>query len=380
MIKKKKQNKSKIVHFPFDISDAIRKILRRNRGLSLCVSLGLVFAVILLLSLLIHNNASVSSHEVVEISNDPGGVNAQDPSMGTLDTQSQTVSGQSIASATDMILVTVPPTSTPTPTPKPTPTPAPTPTPTPTPTPIDFDALINFYKLEADQYYNDCGYSTNRYEYTDDELNMLAQLIYGEARGESLKGKIAVGNVVMNRVLSRGYPGDTIEAVITAPGQFTGYSSSIKPDSACIFAAREVFDKEVWVIPQNVYFFHSDQTSGEDWGSHNFYTEIGNHCFYTENYSGRNRNGKIPPALYQRAYKWPQYGCEPGKRVYRIQYMLNKLGYDVKADSYFGKTTKEALIAFQTKKKMKADGVAGPMTLKALIKAFGENEYCTKFL
>jgi len=267
-------------------------------------------------------------------------------------------------------------------TPEISPTPEPSTSPlqsTPSPTPVDFDDLIGFYMLEADRYYSEEGFSSNHYAYTKEELYMLAQVITGEARGEKTKGKIAVANVVMNRVLSRGYPGDTIEAVITAPGQFSGYSKSIKPTSASMYAARQVLDKEVWVIPQNVYFFNSSKPSGEDWGGHTYYTAIGGHCFYTENYRGRNRSEDIPPALYERAYTWPQFGCEPGKRVYRIQYMLNKLGYDVKADSYFGKTTKEAVIAFQTEHKMKADGIAGPSTIKALIKAYGESAYCAKF-
>ncbi|HMM32732.1 MAG TPA: cell wall hydrolase [Clostridia bacterium] len=261
----------------------------------------------------------------------------------------------------------------------PEPTLSPASEPTPSPTPVDFDELIAFYNLEADHYYSDYGYSSNHYAHTDEELYMLAQLIYGEARGESTKGKIAVANVVMNRVLSRGYPGDTIKAVITASGQFSGYSASIRPNSACVYAARQVLEKEVWVIPQNVYFFQSDKPAGEDWGGHEYYTEIGGHCFYIENYSGRNRSGKIPPALYERVFKWPQYGCEPGKRVYRIQYILNKLGYAVKADSYFGQTTKEAVVAFQTDYRLSADGVAGPSTIKALIKAYGESAYCAKF-
>ncbi|MPM80545.1 hypothetical protein SDC9_127592 [bioreactor metagenome] len=260
-------------------------------------------------------------------------------------------------------------------------TPKQTPQPTPSPPPPDFDNLISFYKLEADRYYNDCGYSSNHYAYTEDELYMLAQLIYGEARGESLKGKIAVANVVMNRVLSRGYPGHTIKTVITAPGQFTGYSSSTKPNAACISAARQVLDEEVWVIPQNVYFFHSNKglAEGESWGTHRYYARIGVHAFYTENYGGRNRNGEIPPARYARAYQWPQDGCEPGKREHRIQYMLNKLGYDVKADGYFGETTKDAIVAFQADYKIKADGVAGPVSIEALIKAFGVNEYSAEF-
>ncbi len=268
---------------------------------------------------------------------------------------------------------------TPEPTPEATPEPTPAATPEPTPQPVDWDEWINFYMEEADTYYNDMGYSSNYYEYTDNDVYLLAQLIYGEARGESTKGKIAVGNVVMNRVLSRGYPGDTIEEVIKAPGQFTGYSSSIRPNSSCKSAARQVLQDQVWVIPQDVYFFNSERPEGQDWGGHSFYKKIDGHCFYRESYSGRNRNGEIPPALFERTFKWPQYGCKSGKRVSRIQYMLNQLGYDVKADGYFGMTSKEALIEFQNDKKMEADGVAGPGTIKALIKEYGVDKYTAKY-
>ncbi|MEL7602823.1 MAG: cell wall hydrolase [Bacillota bacterium] len=280
----------------------------------------------------------------------------------------------------DAEVATPTPSPTPSATPTPAATPAATPVPSPTPVPVDMDELVTYYMVEADLYYNECGYSSNYYEYTDDDVYMLAQLIYGEARGELTKGKIAVANVVMNRVLSRGYPGSTIKDVITAPGQFSGYSSSIRPNSSCKSAARQVLEKQVWVIPQNVYFFNSDRREGEDWGSHDFYAKIGNHCFYTESYSGRSRNGNVPPALFERTFKWPQYGCKVEKRVKRLQYMLNKLGYDVKADGYFGMDSKEAFMQFQSDHGLHADGVAGPDTIEKLIKTFGVENYIKKYL
>lgn len=243
--------------------------------------------------------------------------------------------------------------------------------------PIVLDDEVNTFMVKADQYYNEVGYSSNYYKYTDEELYMLAQVIYAEARGEGPKGMIAVGNVVMNRVLSRGFPGDTIKDVVTRPGQFA-YNPNTKPGVASKIAARNVLDFQVWVIPQNVYFFKVD-SSKSNWGSHAYVFNIGAHAFYTASYSGRFRGGGIPPALYERTYKWPTMGCKPDDRVYKLQYMLNKLGYDVKADKYFGEDTKEALMDFQQKKGLKDDGVAGPATLKALINEFGLENYYQKF-
>lgn len=234
--------------------------------------------------------------------------------------------------------------------------------------------------VEAPKYFGDYGYSANSYSYTAQELYMLAQVIHGEARGESLTGQIAVGNVVMNRVLLRGHFGNTISAVITAKNQFTGYNESIKPSASSISAATSVLKREVWVVPQNVYYFNSSRAEGEDWGGHKFYKKIGGHCFYTRNYSGRKNNADVPAALFDRVYKWPQLGCKTGARVKRIQHMLISLGYKkVSEDGYFGQTTKDAIVAFQQSRKLKADGVAGPSTLRALIRAYGEKAYYSRY-
>lgn len=52
------------------------------------------------------------------------------------------------------------------------------------------------------------------------DLLYLAQTITGEARGENLKGQIAVGAVVLNRVNDERFP-STIRDVVLERGQFT---------------------------------------------------------------------------------------------------------------------------------------------------------------
>lgn len=255
--------------------------------------------------------------------------------------------------------------------------------PDPTPAPLIVGDLIDYFIVKEDKYYNDYKYSTNHYNYTDKEFKDFAAMLYYEARGEGMTGMVAVGNVIMNRVLCRGAFPNNITAVLSASGQFTPWNTYQKNGvpsgeswSKAKRAARAVLDKEVWVIPQDIYYFKR----GSAEGNNVFYKKIGNHNFFRRGYSGRQRGGGIPPALYDRTYKYPQYGCKPAKRVYRIQYMLNKLGYDVKADSYFGITTKDALILFQKKYKLKSDGIAGPDTIKRLIKEFGVQNYYDKFL
>lgn len=255
-------------------------------------------------------------------------------------------------------------------------TPIPTTNPDPTPPPVTLESCVDDFVVNADKYYK---YSTNHYDYTEDDVYMLAQIITSEARGESRNGMVAVGNVVMNRVLNRHKFGNTIKDVITAAGQFA-YNASVKPTSSAKKAARMVLQDEVWVIAQDVYYFRSGVSSGVDWGSHKFYTKIGGHCFYSHSYSGRQRGGDPPPKLFDRTYKYAQYGCKPEKRVYRLQYMLNKLGYDVKADRYYGQDTVDALKEFQAKYGLGADGIAGPATVTKLIETFGLNNYYRQFL
>jgi hypothetical protein len=60
-----------------------------------------------------------------------------------------------------------------------------------------------------------------KFSVTEEERRLLANIIYWEARGESLQGQIAVGAVVLNRVNSDRFRENTIRDVIFAPNQFT---------------------------------------------------------------------------------------------------------------------------------------------------------------
>lgn len=60
--------------------------------------------------------------------------------------------------------------------------------------------------------------------YTANEFNLLARIISAEARGEPYEGQVAVGAVVINRVLSSVYP-STLSGVIYQSGQFEPVST-----------------------------------------------------------------------------------------------------------------------------------------------------------
>lgn len=61
---------------------------------------------------------------------------------------------------------------------------------------------------------------TSRSDLDREDIILLARVIHGEARGESFRGQVGVGAVILNRVESDKFPG-TIREVILEDGQFS---------------------------------------------------------------------------------------------------------------------------------------------------------------
>lgn len=70
------------------------------------------------------------------------------------------------------------------------------------------------------------------------DVDTLARTIYGEARGESQAGKVAVAFVVINRVHGKAWFGRTIRGVCRKPWQFSCWNKS-DPNRARLLAADE---------------------------------------------------------------------------------------------------------------------------------------------
>lgn len=110
-----------------------------------------------------------------------------------------------------------------------------------------------------------------------EELKLLANIIYCEAGSESYVGKVAVGNVIMNRVKSASQP-NTITEVIYAKGQFSPVRngslqralSSDKADAACYQAAIEALSG-AQPVGDKLFFRRNNGRSGQVIGHHVFY-------------------------------------------------------------------------------------------------------------
>ena len=79
---------------------------------------------------------------------------------------------------------------------------------------------------------------------SNSNLYLLACCIYGEARGESYTGKVAIAAVVLNRVKSSSFP-NTISGVIYQPGAFTAVSDgqiNLGTNDECIRAAQDALN------------------------------------------------------------------------------------------------------------------------------------------
>ena len=120
-------------------------------------------------------------------------------------------------------------------------------------------------------------YTEPRYpgiELTWEEQQLLAKLIWLEARGESAKGQQAVAEVVLNRLLSQDYP-DTLREVIYEEEQFR--SVELLETATPWQAQYEALDKALkgpYVLPLNVYYFDTQPIYKRVWGT------IGRHTFY----------------------------------------------------------------------------------------------------
>lgn len=66
---------------------------------------------------------------------------------------------------------------------------------------------------------------------SENDIRLMANAVYGEARGEPYEGQVAVAAVILNRVKSPNFP-DTVSGVIFQPGAFTA-----------------VADGQIWLTP-----------------------------------------------------------------------------------------------------------------------------------
>ena len=129
------------------------------------------------------------------------------------------------------------------------------------------------------------------------ELELLAGLIYGEARSETWSGKIGVGLTVANRVKHPGYWnwGTNWRRVILCPKQFSCFNQA-DPNLKALIGAKKTKGadwQECMMVAEQIYLgrvndfvggpthYHTFQCTPSWAKDLRFLGTIGNHKFYT---------------------------------------------------------------------------------------------------
>ncbi|WP_338591920.1 cell wall hydrolase [Paenibacillus sp. Y5S-9] len=130
----------------------------------------------------------------------------------------------------------------------------------------------------------DSKLATWSYSVSDKELHLLQKIVMAEAEGEPYEGKVAVANVVLNRLRSANFP-DTIYKVIYQKSQFSpvanGRMKRVVPNEDSIKAVNAALNGKKEVADDTYYFLSltlaDDLTVAR---SQKKVKTIGHHTFY----------------------------------------------------------------------------------------------------
>ena len=115
---------------------------------------------------------------------------------------------------------------------------------------------------------------------SSNNVNLLARLIHGEARGEPYVGQVAVGAVVLNRVKSSSFP-NSIAGVIYQAGAFDAVSDgqiNLTPNQTAINAATDALNG--WDPSYGSIYYFNPNTATNKWiWSRPHTVTIGKHRF-----------------------------------------------------------------------------------------------------
>lgn len=122
---------------------------------------------------------------------------------------------------------------------------------------------------------SNAGNNTN-----SNDVNLLARVIYGEARGEPYTGQVAVGAVIMNRVKHNSFP-NTLASVIYQSGAFDAVADgqvNLSPDSTAKKAAQDAING--WDPSYGAIYYFNPSTATNKWiWSRPMTVTIGKHRF-----------------------------------------------------------------------------------------------------
>ncbi len=124
------------------------------------------------------------------------------------------------------------------------------------------------------------GATTTSNNVSNSDLYLLSCCVYGEARGESYTGKVAVASVILNRVKSSAFP-NSISGVIYQSGAFTCVSDgqiNLGTNDECTRAAQDAMNG--WDPTGGAIYYFNPATATSKWiWSRPQLVTIGKHIF-----------------------------------------------------------------------------------------------------
>lgn len=101
--------------------------------------------------------------------------------------------------------------------------------------------------------------------YTDKDLQLMANAVYGEARGEPYEGQVAVAAVILNRVEHPDFP-NSISEVIFQPLAFTAVADGqiwLTPNERAKQAVIDALNG--WDPTENAIYYFNPETATSEW-------------------------------------------------------------------------------------------------------------------
>ena len=148
---------------------------------------------------------------------------------------------------------------------------------------LKVDGIAGKNTLEAMGIFNSSSSSsssTSSSNVSSSNLNLLSRVVYGEARGESYTGQVAVAAVVLNRVKSSSFP-NSISGVVYQSGAFDCVSDgqiNLTPNETARKAAQDALNG--WDPTYGAIYYFNPATATNKWiWSRPMTVTIGKHRF-----------------------------------------------------------------------------------------------------
>lgn len=142
------------------------------------------------------------------------------------------------------------------------------------------DGIAGKNTLAAMGIFNSSSSSGGSSSSNSNDLNLLARVVYSEARGEPYTGQVAVAAVVLNRVKSSSFP-NSISGVVYQKGAFDAVADgqiNLSPNATAKKAAQDALNG--WDPSYGAVYYFNPSTATNKWiWSRPMTTTIGRHRF-----------------------------------------------------------------------------------------------------